>query len=254
MLIVASANLLGYIFAREQVPQEISEWVLGPDHERHGLHAAGLRALDGPGHRARRHRRADPDGADPAADQRVVRRRPDRARRADDPVADDRAADAAGRARSSSCCRRSPRHGCPRCSGARCRSWSRSCCCASRSSSGRTRSSTCRRGWGCETQAPPLDSRRSILAGLLGQGVGPSLTPELHEREAARQGIRYVYKTVDLDDDQVDRRPPRDAARLRGRARLRRPQRHPPDQAGRWCRWWTGSPRRSRRSAPSTPS
>ena len=28
MLIVASANLLGYIFAREQVPQRISEWVL----------------------------------------------------------------------------------------------------------------------------------------------------------------------------------------------------------------------------------
>ena len=26
MLIVASANLLGYIFARERVPQEISEW------------------------------------------------------------------------------------------------------------------------------------------------------------------------------------------------------------------------------------
>jgi TRAP-type transport system large permease protein len=29
MLIVASANLLGFIFARERVPQEISEWVTG---------------------------------------------------------------------------------------------------------------------------------------------------------------------------------------------------------------------------------
>lgn len=29
MLIVASANLLGYIFALEQVPQRVSEWVLG---------------------------------------------------------------------------------------------------------------------------------------------------------------------------------------------------------------------------------
>ena len=29
MLIVASANLLGYIFARERVPQQISEWFLG---------------------------------------------------------------------------------------------------------------------------------------------------------------------------------------------------------------------------------
>lgn len=39
---------------------------------------------------------------------------------------------------------------------------------------------------------------RSFLAGLIGQGVKPSLTPEMHEREAARQGIRYVYKTIDL--------------------------------------------------------
>ena len=45
--------------------------------------------------------------------------------------------------------------------------------------------------------------RRSFLAGLLGQGVKPSLTAELHEREAARQGIRFVYKTVDLDASQV---------------------------------------------------
>ena len=42
--------------------------------------------------------------------------------------------------------------------------------------------------------------RRSILAALLGQGVKPSLTPEMHEREAERQGIRYVYKLVDLGD------------------------------------------------------
>ena len=47
------------------------------------------------------------------------------------------------------------------------------------------------------------DPRRSILAGLIGQGVKPSLTPEMHEREAARQGIRYVYKTIDLPDDRV---------------------------------------------------
>lgn len=45
--------------------------------------------------------------------------------------------------------------------------------------------------------------RRSFLTGLLGQGIKPSLTPELHEREAARQGIRYVYKTIDLDDAQT---------------------------------------------------
>jgi shikimate dehydrogenase len=47
------------------------------------------------------------------------------------------------------------------------------------------------------------DRRRSLLAGLIGQGIKPSLTPELHEREAGRQRIRYVYKTVDLDDHQT---------------------------------------------------
>ncbi|WP_243058592.1 shikimate dehydrogenase [Nocardioides sp. SR21] len=46
--------------------------------------------------------------------------------------------------------------------------------------------------------------RRSWLAGLIGHGVGPSLTPELHEREAARQGLRYVYKVVDLPDGTVE--------------------------------------------------
>ncbi|TQM09098.1 shikimate dehydrogenase [Pseudonocardia kunmingensis] len=47
--------------------------------------------------------------------------------------------------------------------------------------------------------------RRSYLAGLLGQGIGPSLTPELHEREGARQGLRYTYRTVELADSRLDR-------------------------------------------------
>ncbi|WP_214407759.1 shikimate dehydrogenase [Pseudonocardia lacus] len=50
--------------------------------------------------------------------------------------------------------------------------------------------------------APP--ARRSYLMGLLGQGIGPSLSPELHEREAARQGLRYTYKLVELSDAQLD--------------------------------------------------
>lgn len=50
-----------------------------------------------------------------------------------------------------------------------------------------------------------MSGRRSFLAGLFGQGIGPSLTPELHEREAVRQGLRYVYKSVDLDDRLVAR-------------------------------------------------
>ena len=48
-----------------------------------------------------------------------------------------------------------------------------------------------------------MTAQRSYLAGLLGQGIGPSLTPEMHEREASRQQVRYVYKTVELDDDQI---------------------------------------------------
>jgi len=53
------------------------------------------------------------------------------------------------------------------------------------------------------TRADIPDPRRSILVGLLGQGVKPSLSPEIHEREAVRQGIRYVYKIVDLAEHQV---------------------------------------------------
>jgi shikimate dehydrogenase len=46
--------------------------------------------------------------------------------------------------------------------------------------------------------------RRSWLSGLIGHGIGPSLTPELHEREAERQGLRYVYKVIDQPDVSVD--------------------------------------------------
>lgn len=45
---------------------------------------------------------------------------------------------------------------------------------------------------------------RSVLCGLIGSGVKPSLTPELHEREAERHGLRYVYKTIDLRSDEAD--------------------------------------------------
>jgi shikimate dehydrogenase len=45
--------------------------------------------------------------------------------------------------------------------------------------------------------------RRSLLTGLLGSGVGPSLTPEMHEREGHRHGLRYVYKVVELTGDAV---------------------------------------------------
>jgi shikimate dehydrogenase len=38
------------------------------------------------------------------------------------------------------------------------------------------------------------------LVGLVGTGVGPSLTPALHMREAGHHGLPYVYRTLDLDD------------------------------------------------------
>lgn len=38
------------------------------------------------------------------------------------------------------------------------------------------------------------------LVGLLGHGIGPSLTPALHEREAVHLGLDYRYVTVDLAD------------------------------------------------------
>lgn len=47
-------------------------------------------------------------------------------------------------------------------------------------------------------------AQRSWLTGLIGHGIGPSLTPELHEREAERQGLRYVYKVIDLPAGHVD--------------------------------------------------
>ena len=39
----------------------------------------------------------------------------------------------------------------------------------------------------------------SILLGLIGAGIQASRTPALHEREAAEQGLREVYKLIDLD-------------------------------------------------------
>ncbi|MGI5220641.1 shikimate dehydrogenase [Nocardia sp. CA-290969] len=39
----------------------------------------------------------------------------------------------------------------------------------------------------------------SVLCGLIGTGVLPSLTPPLHEEEGRRQGLRYLYRIIDLD-------------------------------------------------------
>ena len=39
----------------------------------------------------------------------------------------------------------------------------------------------------------------SVLVGLVGAGIQASRTPRLHEREGACQGLRYVYKLIDLE-------------------------------------------------------
>jgi shikimate dehydrogenase len=37
------------------------------------------------------------------------------------------------------------------------------------------------------------------LVGLIGAGIGSSISPALHEREADQQGVRYLYELIDLD-------------------------------------------------------
>ncbi len=61
--------------------------------------------------------------------------------------------------------------------------------------------------------------RRSVLVALIGQGVTPSLTPPMHEREGARHGLNYVYRTVDISPDRATQawlREMLDAARAFG--------------------------------------
>ncbi|MFF4349114.1 shikimate dehydrogenase [Streptomyces sp. NPDC001530] len=41
--------------------------------------------------------------------------------------------------------------------------------------------------------------QHSYLVGLVGSGIGPSLSPALHEREADRQGLRCLYRLIDID-------------------------------------------------------
>ncbi|MET8116137.1 shikimate dehydrogenase [Streptomyces prasinus] len=57
----------------------------------------------------------------------------------------------------------------------------------------------------------------SYLVGLIGSGIGPSLSPALHEREAGRQGLRCLYRLLDLDVIGV---PPEGVGELLDAARL----------------------------------
>lgn len=46
--------------------------------------------------------------------------------------------------------------------------------------------------------APAAPAAPSYLTGLIGAGIGPSLSPLLHEREADRHGLRLLYRIIDL--------------------------------------------------------
>jgi shikimate dehydrogenase len=39
----------------------------------------------------------------------------------------------------------------------------------------------------------------TFRTGLIGSGIGTSLSPQLHEREAAELGLRYAYRALDID-------------------------------------------------------
>lgn len=43
-----------------------------------------------------------------------------------------------------------------------------------------------------------------ILAGLIGSGIQASRTPALHEQEGDAQGLRYLYRLIDLDPLQLN--------------------------------------------------
>lgn len=43
----------------------------------------------------------------------------------------------------------------------------------------------------------------SYLIGLIGDGVTPSLTPAMHEREGEMHGLRYLYRPIDLAELQL---------------------------------------------------
>lgn len=49
------------------------------------------------------------------------------------------------------------------------------------------------------TTAKPLQQRRKVLAGLIGQGIQGSRTPAMHQAEGERLGLHYCYQLLDTD-------------------------------------------------------
>jgi shikimate dehydrogenase len=49
-----------------------------------------------------------------------------------------------------------------------------------------------------------VSHNQAVLAGLIGAGIQASRTPALHEHEGDAQGLRYLYRLIDLDQLQLD--------------------------------------------------
>jgi shikimate dehydrogenase len=49
------------------------------------------------------------------------------------------------------------------------------------------------------TAAPPVPPGPACLVGLIGSGIQSSRSPALHEQEATAQGLRLIYRLLDLD-------------------------------------------------------
>ncbi|SDZ57326.1 shikimate dehydrogenase [Pseudomonas sp. NFIX28] len=49
-----------------------------------------------------------------------------------------------------------------------------------------------------------MTQQHTVLAGLIGAGIQASRTPALHEHEGDAQGLRYLYRLIDLDALQLD--------------------------------------------------
>jgi len=49
-----------------------------------------------------------------------------------------------------------------------------------------------------------MNAPSSYLVGLIGSGIGASLTPPMHEEEARQLGVSYVYRRIDLDALKLD--------------------------------------------------
>jgi shikimate dehydrogenase len=62
------------------------------------------------------------------------------------------------------------------------------------------------------------DPHHRHVVGLLGTGIGGSLTPRLHEAEADRLGLSYAYRVIDLDT--IGQPAERSAALVRAAANL----------------------------------